>query len=277
MKYAILRFLDWIVKGTPVVKITANISQISPNRILVGKNIVVTGGGRGIGFYIAKKCIEEGANVLITGRNIDTLKNASVELDNCKYEQFDVQEIGMAEVLFRKAETLLGGKINCLINNAGISLHEPTVLDVTEDTYDKQFDTNLKGPYFLSQAFIRYIEKNHIPNTNILFITSERGMYCDTIPYGLTKAAINSLTAGLARRYITEGIRVNAIAPGVTASDMTGFDKNSNLYREQSCGKRIFLPEEIAEITAFVLSDASNCITGEIFPCNQGNHLRSDY
>ena len=148
---------------------------------------------------------------------------------------------------------------------------------MTEEGFDRQFDTNLKGPYFLTQTFIDYMNREKIGQGNIRFITSERGLYCDDIPYGLTKAAINSLTTGLARRLIAQGIRVNAIAPGVTASDMTGVDKNGNLYWPSSCAGRVFLPEEVAEVAAFLLSDVSMCISGEIVPCNQGNHYRCDW
>ena len=277
MKKVLKRILIWLLKGVPVVKITASISQLSPSGMLSGKKIIVTGGGRGLGFYMAKKFIAEGASVLITGRDESTLKVASMQLNNCPFIHFDIQNVNEISSFLEKADKLLGGKIDCLVNNAGISLHEPSFESVTVEGFEKQFNTNLRGPYFLSQAFVSYCEHFHIDNANILFITSERGFYCDVIPYGLTKAAINSLTVGLARRYVTKGIRVNAIAPGVTASDMTGFDKNGNLYRENSCGKRVFLPEEVAEAATFLLSDASKCISGEILPCNQGNHYRCDW
>lgn len=277
MKRALKRLLTWLIRGVPVVNITASISEISPSERLKGKKIVVTGGGRGLGFYMAKKFVEEGARVLITGRNMDTLKAASSQLNDCPYLQFDVQNIEEISAFVNKSNELLGGRVDCLVNNAGISLHEPSFDSVTVESFDKQFDTNLKGPYFLSQSFVKYWQFNGMRNTNILFITSERGLYCDVIPYGLTKAAINSFTVGLARKYVTCGIRVNAIAPGVTASDMTGFTKDGNLYRETSCGHRVFLPEEVAETAVFLLSDASNCISGEILPCNQGNHYRCDW
>lgn len=276
MKKYLKRLIIWLTSGIPTVKTYALVSQTDPSKKLLGKKIIVTGGGRGLGFYMAKKFIDEGANVLITGRDSITLAEASRKLNNCPYIQFDIQNLEKIQAFIEQADSIMGG-IDCLVNNAGISLHESSFGKVSIDGFDRQFNTNLKGPYFMSQAIIKYWEENNITNTNILFITSERGFYCDIIPYGLTKAAINSLTVGLARKYITKGIRVNAIAPGVTASDMTGFDKNGNLYRENSCGKRVFIPEEIAEAATFLLSDISNCITGEILPCNQGNHYRCDW
>ena len=277
IKEAIVRALRWMVKGTPNVRITANIVETAPQNRLAGKKVIVTGGGRGLGFYIARKCRQEGASVLIAGRDERVLQEASQRLCDCPYLVFDVRRTAGIAAFLSEADRLLGGRVDCLVNNAGISLHEKSFADVTEGGFDRQFDTNLKGPYFLTQTFIDYMNREKIGQGNILFITSERGLYCDDIPYGLTKAAINSLTTGLARRLIAQGIRVNAIAPGVTASDMTGVDKNGNLYWPSSCAGRVFLPEEVAEVAAFLLSDVSMCISGEIVPCNQGNHYRCDW
>lgn len=277
MKKGLIRIAKWIFKGIPVYNIKASVYTLNPAERLKGKRIVITGGGRGLGFYIARRCKEEGASVLIVGRDEQTLKNASMVLEDCPYIIKDLQDVNHFAEFVNEAANKLGGGIDCLVNNAGISLHEQSYFDVTIDTFDRQFNTNLKAPYFLSQEVIKFAKMNGIEDLNILFITSERGLYGDSIPYGLTKAAINSLTKGLARRFVNEGVRVNAIAPGVTASDMTGFEKDGNLYRETSCGKRVFIPEEIAEAAIYLLSKESNCVTGEILPCNQGNHLRSDY
>ena len=95
----------------------------------------------------------------------------------------------------------------------------------------------------------------------------------DDIPYGLTKTASNSFIKGIAVKVINEGIRINGIAPGVTATDMTGFNRDGNLYNSWQNNGRIFLPEEVAEVAGFLLSDFSNCISGEIIACDQGNYI----
>ena len=273
----IKRTLYWILRGVPTKKIYASVYQLNTTDRLNGKKVLITGGGRGLGYYMAKKLVAEGASVVISGRDEETLKNASKSLGNIPYIVYDVQDFANNRNFIQNADMSLGGGINCLINNAGISLHEHSFEDVRIEDFDKQFNTNIKAPYFLTQEFIKYAKEQHYEGLNVIFITSERGLYCDTLPYGLTKASICSLTAGLARKYVLDNIRVNAIAPGVTASDMTRVDKNGDLYRERACGKRVLLPEEIAEVVSFVLSNESQCITGEIFPCNQGNHYRSDY
>lgn len=277
MKAFLSRLKNWLLNGIPNNMTYANVSLLQYQNRLKGKKVLITGGGRGLGFNIAKKLVDSGAEVVICGRSEETLKKASEKLNNCHYIQFDVLSFSRYQEVIEQANYYLCGGLNCLINNAGISLHEPTFEDVTMKSYDLQFDTNLKGPYFLSQEFIKFVLTHGIENSQILFISSERGLYCDAIPYGLTKAAINSFTAGLARRYITKNVRVNAIAPGVTASDLVKVDTSGNIYRESSCGKRFFLGEEVAEVAAFLISDESACISGQIIPCNQGNHYRSDY
>lgn len=118
MKNEIKRVIQYILHGIPIHKITANIYQLAANESLKGKRIIITGGSRGLGFYIAQKCIAEGANVLITGRDEKTLKAASSKLNNCEYLAFDVSQISKIPFFFQQAQNLLGGTIDCLVNNA---------------------------------------------------------------------------------------------------------------------------------------------------------------
>lgn len=274
VKTYIKRLIAFILNGQPVNSVTVNIQQINYGGILSGKRIVITGGAHGLGYDMAKKFIAEGAEVLILGRNVEKLKTAQCELgDNCKMLVFDVTETNKAEWLIDEAEGMLGGKIDAFICNAGVSLHEQHILQVSKENYDMQFKTNLEGAYFLAKAYINSIVDK--AEGNLVFISSERGFQCDDVPYGLTKAGINSLTRGLSRRFYTKGIRVNAIAPGITSSDMTQIDAEGNLYCERLASKRYFVGEEIAEVACFLLSDASKCISGEIIACDAGEYLSS--
>lgn len=184
----------------------------------------------------------------------------------CKYLCLDVTHLESFKGFFPIARKELGGQIDILVNNAGISLHEGNMMNVTVEGFSSQIMTNLTGPYFLAQEFLRQYE-NQIEKSNasIIFMASEKGLFPDELPYGLTKAAIVSLTQGMARRWVTKGIRVNALAPGVTASDMTGY-KRDNLYCENNCSRRAYLPEEVAEVAVFLASDTSRCITGRYLP-----------
>lgn len=251
-----------------------NVSYLQPNKKLVGKKIIITGGGRGLGFAMAKKFIAEGAEVLIAGRNKKVLKDSATEL-GCYYLALDVQDISTFGSFIEEADNLIGG-VNCLVNNAGISLHENGFLDVSSEQFDSQFDTNLKGPFFLTQCFINKCNEKGIQGIkNILFTSSETGITVDERPYGLTKVAMNSLMQGLAHRYVNQGYRINAIAPGVTVSDMVQVNADGDLTCDYNLTKRFYLPEEVAEIASFLLSDASNCLNGQILVCNEGKTINA--
>lgn len=252
----------------------AQIYTLSPNEKLRGKRIVITGGGRGLGLAMARKFVAEGAEVLIAGRNEETLEGAAKEI-GCEFLRLDVQDVSSFKAFMMKADNLLGG-INCLVNNAGISLHESGFLEVSPKQYDAQFDTNLKGAFFLTQAFMEKCRENGMDGTkNILFVSSETSMTVDERPYGLTKAAMNSLVQGLAYKFVNEGYRINAVAPGVTISDMVGVKAGDDLACGYNVTHRYYLPEEVAEVACFLLSDASNCLNGQILVCNEGKTINA--
>lgn len=275
-KRVIRKIAKFILAEQPKTFIKVEVAQINYGGILKGKNVVITGGGRGLGYYMAKKCISEGAHVIISGRNEGTLKNAQRELgDSCNYIVYDVSEAENAERFLEQCKTFFNGKIDCLISNAGVSLHENVFTNVTLKGFDTQFNTNLRGNYFLCKAFLEMKLEEKTENANIILISSETGNQCYDIPYGMTKAATNSLVKALSRRVYKSNIRVNAIAPGVTLSDMTkdyAEASDGNMYRD-CASDRTFLPEEVAEVACFLLSDASRCISGEIIHTNAGNHL----
>lgn len=272
LKNYIKRGIKYVIHGIPATHITANITYSAPHCALKGKNVVITGGGRGLGFAMAKKFVSEGANVLIAGRNEDTLKQSAEEL-KCKYLTLDVQDVSSFSTFIEQADAMLQG-INCLVNNAGISLHEKTFFEVTAESFDAQINTNLKGSFFMAQKFIQLLLNNNREG-NILFMSSETSHTADIRPYGLTKAAINSLVRGLAAMYASKGIRVNAVAPGITTSDMTGFKSDNNLYLKMNATGRVYLPEEVAECACYLLSDVSGCISGEILTCNNGKTINT--
>ncbi len=277
-KRVIRKIAKFILASQPETFTKVEVAQINYGGILAGKKILITGGGRGLGYYMAKKFISEGAEVVIAGRTESTLKNACSELGaKCQYVVFDVSDVNGIDGFLKNSKAKLGGTIDCLISNAGLSLHENHFTNVTVEGFDAQFNTNFRGPYFLSKAFLEMKLAKKEPSGQLLMITSETGNQCYDIPYGMTKAAGNSLTRALSRRVYKSGIRVNAIAPGVTLSDMTkdyAEAADGNMTRECASG-RIFMPEEVAEVACFILSDAAKCISGEVIHCNAGNHLKA--
>lgn len=270
LKEYIRRGARFILRGVPVKNITAEISYLQPCGRLAGKKIIVTGGGKGLGAAMAAKFVSEGASVLISGRNEKTLEETAGRI-GCKYLTLDVQDTSVLERFIIEADAALGGA-DCLVNNAGISLHEPTFFDVTPKSFDAQIATNLRGGFFLTQSFTRMLLRKRRKG-NVLFVSSETGETVDIRPYGFTKAAVNSMVQGLACLFVKDGIRVNAIAPGITASEMTGFKPDGNLFLAGNATERVYLPEEVAETACFLLSEASGCISGQVIVCNNGKTI----
>lgn len=268
----IARAFGYIFHGVPQKNINVIVKDYKERR-LAGRRILITGGGKGIGFWIARKCVAEGAQVLICGRNEETLKNAQVQLgDKCQYICFDVSNVAAMSKFLDEVFTRMGG-CDSLVNNAGISLHEGSFCNVTEKGFDSQFSVNFKAPYFLAKYFIEKVDKEKMEEANILFITSERGSYYTSIPYGLSKASIKSYVGALSRYLCgNKKIRVNALAPGVTASEMTGILIDGNYYSESNPNERIYHPAEIANVACFLLSDEASCISGETIHCDSGRY-----
>ncbi len=277
-KKTIRKIAKFILSSQPSTFVNVNVGQIQSGDMLKGKKVVITGGGSGLGFAMAKKFISEGAKVVISGRNEKKLKKAVSELgDNSHYLVYDVCDVKNCEKFLTKSSEILDG-LDVLVCNAGISLHENIFFNVTEEGFDKQFDTKFKAGYFLGKSFLemKLSDKSRTTGSELLFISSETGNQCYDIPYGLANSAVNSMVAAFSHRVYKEGIRVNAIAPGVTLTDMTkdyADSSDGNLWRDCSSG-RVFLPEEVAEVACFLLSDASKCISGEIIHCNASNHRK---
>lgn len=260
------------MSGTPKVDVRASVYTIEASETLKKQKIIITGGAKGLGYAMAKQFIKDGADVMICGRSVESLESAAIEL-GCKYLPLDLQNVESFDTFISKADNMLNG-VNTLVNNAGISLHEEAYKDVTPKSFEQQFSTNLIGPYFLTQKFIEKL-LSHERQGTILMVSSETGETCDFRPYGLSKIALNSLTKGLAHLYKKNGIRINAISPGVTASEMTGFSPDGNLSANNYGSGRIYLPIEVATVASFLISDLAQSLSGQIICCNNANTVNA--
>jgi len=250
------------------------ISNINHGQILKGKKILITGGGAGIGFSIAKKCIEEGATVVITGRNGNKLKDASEKLNSplLKTLVWDISKISEIEKGVEETSLLLEGEIDILVNNAGVidTIQFP---EVTEEIWDRVYATNSKGLFFLTQFLCdKWMKNSKIQLKKVINISSQGGFVGATYPYRMTKWDIAGLTQGLGINLVSYGIIVNGIAPGIIATDMQPglVDRGKNVFIGENPVQRFGLPGEIAELAVFLMSDAANFIVGQTIVCDGG-------
>lgn len=229
------------------------------SRILFGKTVLITGGTGDIGFAIAKRCSECGAKVIIGGRNLQKLKEATDVIDESIPFVIDISDVENMENSFNDLVASVD-RIDILINNAGVQTGS-AIGKTTEVDFDNVINTNLRGTYFITQLFSNYLIENEIKG-NILNISSVSGYRPAISPYMVTKRAINGLTEGLAKKLIKYGIVVNGIAPGPVATRMIGKDGTDLMYNN-SPAKRYVSPVEVANLAVYLISDMARMIVGD--------------
>lgn len=253
--------------------VVVNVSQLNHGEILKGRKILITGGSSGIGLAIAKKCLSEGAEVVITGRNADKLHAVSEGIGNPLLHtlEWDVSDIGIIQEKLDKVSMIINGRLDVLVNNAGI-LMPKAFREVTEEIWDKTYSINSKGLFFLSQAICNRWIKETVGG-KIINISSSGGFLAAHYPYRMTKWDIVGFTHGLGLKFYKDGIIVNGIAPGMTASEIIRVDTDKNAYVDYPPSNRVSLPEEVAELAVFMISDAANNIVGQTIVCDGGYSL----
>lgn len=237
---------------------------------LKGKVAIITGGSRGIGFATASKFLQEGAVVVITA---STQANAQKAVDKLKEKYPDAVAEGISPQLssMESVREAFGAvaekyeKIDILVNNAGISESTP-FMKYTEDTFDKVMNLNVKGVFNAAHAAIEYMEKQG--EGVILNTSSMVSIYgqASGFAYPASKFAVNGMTLSLARELGPKGIRVNAVAPGITETDMMKAVPKEVIEPmiAQIPLRRMGQPEDIANAFAFLASDEASYITGVV-------------
>ena len=244
---------------------------------LGGRVVVITGAAQGIGAACARRLVGDGASVALWDMADGPGQALADELAaggaQALYQHCNVAV--KAEVDAALAATLARfGHIDGLVNNAGIFKAAP-FLDITEADWDAVLDVNLKGSFLVGQAVARELVK--AGRGAIVNMSSVNGTL--TIPtiasYNASKGAINQLTRVMALSMADQGVRVNAVAPGTIATELARSavltsDEAKNRILSRTPMKRLGEPEEIADVVAFLLSDASSYVTGEIVVVDGG-------
>jgi len=249
------------------------------------KTALVTGASRGIGRATAAALARAGAHVLVHyGRSTQEAESLVAEIKT-KGGRADAvaADLGTpdgASLLAKQVRSIVGDRLDVLVLNAGIS-KAARIADYTVEDFDSLFATNVRGPFFLVQQLLPVLGDGSsvvvISSLGARSVVGKPGLDDPSIlAYASTKGALETLVRNWAGILGPRGIRVNAVAPGVIDTDMSNFTK-TEAGREVALGmqalKRLGKPEDVADVVAFVASDAARWITGASIPVDGGSKL----
>ena len=241
---------------------------------LKDKNFIVTGASGGIGNSIAEKLHEQGANVLATGTRIEKLEDLAKKFNGVKTLKFDISQHEKIEEFINEATEKLGGSLDGIINNAGITKDNLTIRMSLEE-WTKVIDINLTSTFLMCKYSIKKMLKNK--SGKIVNITSVVGHTGNVgqANYTASKAGIVAMSKSLAIEYAKKNININCISPGFISTAMT--DQIDEKYKEAIIAKipsnKLGKPEDIANAVIFLSSDQSDYINGETIHVNGGMYL----
>ena len=239
--------------------------------------IIVTGGGSGIGAAIAHRLIDAGAQVVVAGRTAEKLQRTAeaIASENLHILEWDIANVNGIPQKLEEAAALMGG-LNGLVNAAALGTgvltgrgYEPW--DITEDEWDALMDVNCKGTFFMMRDMIDYLLARH-EKGNILNIASNAACMDVIGSYGISKLGLIRLTRALGKKYGSEGIIINGIAPGATFTPMIArYAKHiDDPYPRHAIG-RFIRPDEIAELAYYLMSDYGEIICGHTVVADGGD------
>lgn len=262
--YIMNKLLSGIAKRRPI---RLEIRVVEPTHQLSNKTALIIGGTSGIGKSIANVLQQAGCRVIICGRKVANTHRFENEI-------WDVSEIELIPGVIDKL-ILKYGKIDIVVNSQGIcpeSDFHQKIYEIDPKDFERVLKTNTESVFFICQKFCQYFEQNHIQG-HILNICSTEGLRGTFVPYGISKAAVVSLTKGLGKIMAEKGITVNGIAPGATATSMMRMNAAEDIKRTYIPSRRACIPEEIAKAALFMISDSGNQMCGEVLVMDGGESL----
>ncbi len=244
---------------------------------LTGKKAVVTGGGKGLGLAIAAALVKAGAQVSITGRDEAAMQKAVAELGSkSSYVVFDLAALDAIPAFAIQLEKDFG-PVDILVNNAGINLKKD-FLELTDEDFDRIIKTNQYAVF----ALTREIAKQMVPrNTGaIVMISSMASQYGipKVVAYSASKSAVEGMTRAMAVELSPLGVRVNCIAPGFIATEMSAKALNNDKERmnrvlSRTPMARLGQPSDIGNAVVYLCSDEASYVTGVVLPVDGGNSI----
>jgi 3-oxoacyl-[acyl-carrier protein] reductase len=244
---------------------------------LSGKVALITGAAQGIGKSIALTLAKSGADIAVSDVNMEKAEETAKEIEGLGRRAIalkgNVASVTDAEKMVE--ETVAGlGKVDILVNNAGIT-RDGLMLRMKEEDWDLVIDVNLKGVFNCTKAAVKHMAKQRSGRiVNIASIVGEMGN-AGQANYSASKGGVIALTKTVAREFASRNVNVNAVAPGFIKTAMTDAlpDAAREALTKQIPLERLGTPEDVANAVLFLVSDASNYITGQIINVNGGMYM----
>ena len=241
---------------------------------LENKNIIVTGASGGIGNSIVKKLNQAGANILASGTRIEKLEELKKNFENIKILKFDISQSDKIAEFIENATNELGGSLDGLVNNAGIT-QDNLAIRMSLEEWQKVININLTSTFLMSKFAIKKMLKNKSGKiVNITSVVGHTGNLGQA-NYTASKAAIVAMSKSLAIEYAKKNININCISPGFIKTAMT--DNIDEKFKEVIISKipsaRLGEPDDIANAVLFLSSDQSDYINGETIHVNGGMYM----
>ena len=241
---------------------------------LKSKNIIVTGASGGIGNSIIEKLSHAGANVLASGTRIEKLDQLKGKYQNIKILKFDISKSDKIEEFVENATKELGGNLDCIVNNAGVT-QDNLAIRMSLEEWQKVIDINLTSTFLISKFAIKKMLKNKSGRiVNITSVVGHTGNLGQA-NYTASKAGIIAMSKSLAIEYAKKNININCISPGFIKTAMT--DKLNEKFKEAIISKvpsaRLGDPDDVANAVLFLCSNQSNYINGETLHVNGGMYM----
>jgi 3-oxoacyl-[acyl-carrier protein] reductase len=238
------------------------------------KNIIVTGASGGIGNSIIKKLSDAGANILASGTRIEKLEELKKNFEEIKILKFDISQSDKIEEFIQTATNELGGSLDGLVNNAGIT-QDNLAIRMSLDEWQKVINVNLTSTFLMSKFAIKKMLKNKSGKiVNITSVVGHTGNLGQA-NYTASKAGIVAMSKSLAIEYAKKNININCISPGFIQTAMT--DKIDEKFKEIIVSKipsaRLGKPDDIANAVLFLTSNQSDYINGETLHVNGGMYM----
>ena len=238
------------------------------------KNIIVTGASGGIGNAIIKRLYEAGANILASGTRIEKLEEIKKNFESIKILKFDISQSDKIEEFIENATSELGGSLDGIVNNAGIT-QDNLAIRMNLEEWQKVININLTSTFLMSKFAIKKMLKNKSGKiVNITSVVGHTGNLGQA-NYTASKAGIVAMSKSLAIEYAKKNININCISPGFIKTAMT--DKIDEKFKEVIISKipsaRLGEPDDIANAVLFLISDQSNYINGDTLHVNGGMYM----